>query len=135
MKIITLFVVTLIAIGVGAYFLLGFGKNPTTPASTSVFSQGTTSNLAKGTTTTSSPTSMSTVLTLAQVSQHNSPSDCYLVIKGLVYDVSSYINKHPGGSNNLISNCGSEVTGIFASIHSNAAWNLLKNYQVGTTLP
>ena len=135
MKKITVLVVTLITIGFGVYYLLGFGKNSATPTPTPALSQGTTNILANGTTTTSNPTSKRSVLTLAQVSQHNSPSDCYLIIKGVVYDVSSYINRHPGGSNNIVSSCGTEVTGIFASIHSNAAWNLLKNYQVGTTLP
>lgn len=70
-------------------------------------------------------------LTLTSVSQHNTPSDCYLVVKGQVYDVSSYISQHPGGRRNITSRCGQEVTGIFASIHSNFAWNLLADYQVG----
>ncbi|MBP9781362.1 cytochrome b5 domain-containing protein [Candidatus Woesebacteria bacterium] len=132
MKKITILVVTLIAIGLGAYFVSGFGKYSTTPVSTSVATQGKANAVVISITPTSTPTPKSSVLTLAQVSQHNTPSDCYLIIKGAVYDVSSYINKHPGGSNNIISSCGSEVTGIFASIHSNAAWNLLKNYQVAT---
>lgn len=70
-------------------------------------------------------------LTLSRVASHSRPDDCYLVINNKVYDVSSYINQHPGGRRNIISRCGKEVTGIFASIHSNFAWDLLSNYYVG----
>jgi len=70
-------------------------------------------------------------LTYAEVAKHNTPSNCYLTIKGVVYNVSSYINKHPGGSNAITSNCGKEASGLFASIHSNFAWNLLSGYKIG----
>jgi len=69
--------------------------------------------------------------TVDEVSKHHTRNDCYLIINKKVYDVSSYINYHPGGTNSIISNCGKEVTGIFARIHSNSAWDLLKKYKVG----
>lgn len=71
------------------------------------------------------------VLSLAEASKHNTESDCWLVIKNKVYNVSSYIGYHPGGANRIISECGNEVTGLFASIHSNFAWDLLKKYDIG----
>ena len=49
-----------------------------------------------------------------------------------MYDVTQYIDYHTGGSWTIVSRCGSEVTGIFASIHSNRAWDLLKRYKIGT---
>jgi len=71
-------------------------------------------------------------LTTDEVSKHNTRNDCYLIINNKVYDVSEYISYHPGGSRVITSRCGKEVTGIFARIHSNRAWDLLKKYKVGT---
>jgi len=70
--------------------------------------------------------------TLTEISKHNLKNDCYLIINNNVYDVSSYINYHPAGSRTITSRCGKEVTGIFARIHSNRAWDLLKRYKIGT---
>lgn len=72
-----------------------------------------------------------TGITMADLARHNQGNDCWLLIKGKVYDVSNYINQHPGGRGIIINNCGKEVMGIFASIHSNRAWNLLTKYDVG----
>ena len=81
----------------------------------------------------STTTSTGTVgITRADLATHNQGNDCWLLIKGEVYDVSSFINQHPGGQGIIINNCGQEVTGIFASIHSNRAWNLLTKYEVGS---
>lgn len=65
------------------------------------------------------------------VSNHNTRKDCYLIISGNVYNISSYISYHPGGSKTIVSRCGKEVTSIFAKIHSNRAWDLLKRYKIG----
>lgn len=70
-------------------------------------------------------------MTLDQVATHNSKKDCYIVIKNNVYDVSTFIPDHPGSPGKIISKCGQEVTGIFAEIHSNSAWDLLAKYKIG----
>ena len=70
-------------------------------------------------------------LTTTEVAGHNTDADCYLLIKNKVYDVSTYIGKHPGGKSTITNRCGKEVTGIFASIHSNFAWDLLNDYYIG----
>ncbi len=70
-------------------------------------------------------------LTMSEVSRHTKPNDCWLVIDSKVYDVSSYLDLHPGGVGTITAKCGREVTGLFASIHSNWAWDLLKKYKIG----
>jgi hypothetical protein len=35
--------------------------------------------------------------TLADVAKHNSATDCWMVINDKVYDVTSFIDEHPGG--------------------------------------
>lgn len=66
-----------------------------------------------------------------EVSKHSSIDDCYLIINEKVYNVSSFISNHPGGQNIMAENCGREVSGLFASIHSNIAWDLLREYYIG----
>lgn len=87
------------------------------------------SNLTKSAAGQDKPISL--VLSLVEASKHNTQSDCWLVIRNKVYNVSSYIGYHPGGANRIISECGNEATGLFASIHSNFAWDLLKKYYIG----
>lgn len=70
-------------------------------------------------------------ITMRDVSGHSSSGDCYLAINGNVYDVSNYINQHPGGRRTITDRCGKEVTNIFARIHSNRAWDILDNYKIG----
>lgn len=69
-------------------------------------------------------------LTLAEVAKHSTSKDCYLIVNGAAYDVTSYIYKHPGGARNITSRCGTEATKVFSAIHSNFAWNLLKDFYV-----
>jgi L-lactate dehydrogenase (cytochrome) len=32
-----------------------------------------------------------------EVKKHNKENDCWIVLNGIVYDISNYINSHPGG--------------------------------------
>lgn len=66
-----------------------------------------------------------------EVSKHSFIDDCYLIINEKVYNVSSFVSNHPGGKNIMVENCGREVSGLFASIHSNIAWDLLREYYIG----
>ena len=34
---------------------------------------------------------------MAEVQKHNSASDCWVVISGVVYDLTDFIREHPGG--------------------------------------
>jgi cytochrome b involved in lipid metabolism len=52
-------------------------------------------------------------VTRAQVASHDTPDDCWVILDGAAYDVTSYITKHPGGSDAVIETCGTEVTGVF----------------------
>lgn len=56
-------------------------------------------------------------ITMAEVEKHNSEASCYTVIRGGVYDVTSYINQHPGGSEKVLSGCGKDSTDAFTRKH------------------
>lgn len=87
----------------------------------------------------SSPSPSKTLagLRLADVATHSAQSDCWIIISGSVYSVTSYISMHPGGSRRIINVCGQDATSEFEGIqggrgHSNYANSLLNQYLVGT---
>ncbi|MEK6927401.1 MAG: cytochrome b5-like heme/steroid binding domain-containing protein [Nanoarchaeota archaeon] len=45
-------------------------------------------------------------ITLQQLSQHNSQSDCWIGYNDKVYDVTSFLPNHPGGVNAIARHCG-----------------------------
>lgn len=51
-------------------------------------------------------------ITSSEVSQHSTQSDCWTIINGNVYDITSYIPRHPGGDN-ILSACGTDGTSFF----------------------
>ena len=72
--------------------------------------------------------------TLADVSMHSTADDCWLVIHGKVYDVTTWIPQHPGG-NAILEGCGKDATDLFetrpmgsGTPHSERARDLLQNY-------
>ena len=48
---------------------------------------------------------------------HNSSTSCWTVVSESVYDVTSFINKHPGGSGAIKSLCGKDGTSSFENQH------------------
>lgn len=72
------------------------------------------------------------VYTLAQVSEHNSPKDCWLVIGGKVYDVTKFLEDHPGGDEVLLSATGKDATDDFEDVgHSTSARAMMDEFLVG----
>ncbi|KAF8607785.1 hypothetical protein BDV93DRAFT_279525 [Ceratobasidium sp. AG-I] len=50
--------------------------------------------------------------------KHNTREDCWIVIRGQVYNITDFIPKHPGGAKPILANAGKDVTEIFESIHA-----------------
>ncbi|CAM0958494.1 unnamed protein product [Alopecurus aequalis] len=71
-------------------------------------------------------------LTLAEVSKHSTKDDCWLVIGGKVYDVTKFLEDHPGGDDVLLSSTGKDATDDFEDVgHSTTARAMLDEYYVG----
>ncbi len=49
-----------------------------------------------------------------EVAQHDSEQDCWTIIDGQVYDITSYIPRHPGGDE-ILRACGTDGTSLFIS--------------------
>ena len=44
--------------------------------------------------------------TLGECQKHTSEKDCWLIIHGKVYDVTDFLDEHPGGFDIVVSNSG-----------------------------
>ncbi|CAN7101797.1 hypothetical protein BRARA_F02980 [Brassica rapa] len=72
------------------------------------------------------------VFTLAEVSQHTSNQDCWIVIDGKVYDVTKFLDDHPGGDEVILTSTGKDATDDFEDVgHSSTAKAMLDEYYVG----
>ncbi|KAI1802618.1 FMN-dependent dehydrogenase-domain-containing protein [Daldinia bambusicola] len=60
---------------------------------------------------------MSRTWTLAEVSSHRTEESCWVVLHGKVYDITSFVPKHPGGRSILLKNAGQDASAAFDSIH------------------
>jgi len=70
--------------------------------------------------------------TFAEVKEHNKPTDLWVVIHDKVYDVTKFLNEHPGGSEVLEEAAGKNATKDFDDVdHSESAKEQLTNYYLG----
>lgn len=52
-----------------------------------------------------------------EVTKHNTRRSCWVIVKGQVYDVTEYLDHHPGGSAILLRYGGKDATAIYESNH------------------
>ncbi|KMT05615.1 hypothetical protein BVRB_7g167560 [Beta vulgaris subsp. vulgaris] len=72
------------------------------------------------------------VFSLSEVAEHNSSKDCWLVIGGKVYDVTKFLEDHPGGDEVLLSATGKDATDDFEDVgHSSTARAMMDEMYVG----
>jgi cytochrome b involved in lipid metabolism len=71
--------------------------------------------------------------TLAQVSVHNSSTDCWSAINGGVYNLTTWIGGHPGGAQAIQSICGKDGSNAFNGQHGGDGKpeNVLTKFKIG----
>jgi hypothetical protein len=115
--------------------------SPTTtvPSTATTSASGSTAPPATPAPTTSNataPTTTAAGFPMATIATHNSSTSCWLLISGRVYDVTTYLRNHPGGSRTILPWCGKESTKAFATEdgrgeHSPDAYAQLKPFDIG----
>lgn len=63
------------------------------------------------------PSTETSAYTLATVATHNSVSSCWSVINGKVYDLTKWVNEHPGGPRAITGICGVDGSSAFNGKH------------------
>lgn len=77
------------------------------------------------------------VLSTEVVASHNTSSDCWTIIHDQIYDITSYVPYHPGGTDTIIEACGTDSTTAFDTKggrgrpHLASTQDILAQYRIG----
>jgi cytochrome b involved in lipid metabolism len=71
--------------------------------------------------------------TMEEVAKHNSKESCWTVIRGDVYDLTNWIDKHPGGADKILKICGKDGTDLFIKQHGGKEKpeKILEDFEIG----
>ena len=71
-------------------------------------------------------------VTMAELANHNTVDDCWICVEGKAYDITKYVDKHPGGVLPIQTLAGKDVTDAFANYHPARVYKrLLPQFYVG----
>ena len=57
-------------------------------------------------------------ISAARVAKHSTTASCWTIVGRGVYDLTAYVNRHPGGSSRIASMCGHNGTAAFRGQHA-----------------
>jgi len=103
-------IILLIAVGI-AYVSLMNKRRATTQNDQS------SSAIVNSDINTTASTSATASYDMDEVIKHNLVTDCWTVVNGSVYDVTAWVDKHPGGREAIISLCGKDGSAAFNNQH------------------
>jgi len=72
----------------------------------------------------------SKVWTLSDVSKHNKPDDCWVVVNGKVLDTTKFLKDHPGGAKAILLYAGKDATEEFNMLHEDSVIDRYAPYTV-----
>jgi cytochrome b involved in lipid metabolism len=61
-------------------------------------------------------------ISMAELATHNTNQSCYVAYKKEVYDITSFLPKHPGGEKKPLKYCG-KITDDFSEMHSGGSFD------------
>lgn len=104
-----------------------------TPKASATKAPAPTKSPTKTPTPTPSETASTATYTKAQVAEKNTRSNCWVIVNESVYNLTDWINKHPGGSGSIASLCGQDATSAFEGKHGGEARpsSILESYYLG----
>lgn len=138
MKQVVFGIIIVATLGIIGFAVFGMGNEPTTSSSPGTSSQNTTSNQQPNENNANLET-----YTTDEVAMHATEEDCWTIIEGNVYDITSYIPRHSGGDE-ILRACGVDSTTLFTqrktdegervgsgTPHSSSATAQLSSLQIG----
>ncbi|EEU34467.1 uncharacterized protein NECHADRAFT_9645, partial [Fusarium vanettenii 77-13-4] len=57
-------------------------------------------------------------ISLNDLRKHNTSTDCWIAIHSKVWDITDFIEEHPGGPEILLEHAGSDATGLYDGVHA-----------------
>ena len=87
------------------------------PAASSPAASGSSSTPEPLTSGSSGASDAAGTYSMADVATHGDASSCWAAIDGKVYDLTSWIDRHPGGPDRILSLCGTDGTAAFTQQH------------------
>jgi cytochrome b involved in lipid metabolism len=120
MKKILILVIFVLAVGAGFYFY----KNNSNDYSSNV-NEGIAEDVVfnsdavdlTGNEQGQSSVSVEKLFTMTELSKHADRQSCYSVVNGDVYDLTNWIDAHPGGEKAILSICGKDGSSLFNKKH------------------
>lgn len=80
----------------------------------------------------SSDTQQEQYISRNEVKKHNKKSDCWIILNNKVFNVTSFLSEHPGGSDIILKRAGEDATQDFLdAYHSDVAKTLVGQFFVG----
>ncbi len=72
-------------------------------------------------------------LSAQEVAGHNTAADCWSIVNGNVYNLTSYVQRHPGGSSVIKNICGRDGSAAFSNQHNGQGKpnNVLSGFLLG----
>jgi cytochrome b involved in lipid metabolism len=72
-------------------------------------------------------------LTATEIKKHTTAKDCWSIVNGKVYNLTSYVQKHPGGASVISNICGKDGTNSFSIEHGSSSKpnNVLSSFLLG----
>ena len=137
-KVIGIVVVLVVISGIGAFAYTQNNKDEQAPTAITTSTDQEALNVE---------TADQETYAAEEVKDHNSKDDCWTIISGGVYDITSYIPRHPGGDE-ILRACGQDATTFFTQRqdqsdnavgsgepHSSSAASQLEQFKIGTVTP
>lgn len=115
MKNILIGIIVLVVVGTAGFYLTKGGKSSDYGANSIGVLDSQNSEVSSITASTS--ITKEKTYTLADVILHNSEASCWSAVNNKVYDLTSWISKHPGGRKEILSICGKDGTFAFMDEH------------------
>lgn len=85
------------------------------------------------------PSRVLPTFTRDDVELHATSNDCYVTVGDNVYDVTDFIESHPGGPELVLEHAGKDITSILkdevSHRHSESAYEMLEEFLVGFVVP